>query len=75
MQVMFNSQERTLRESVTLALSAGWKIVRVSRTSGSSFGYMVAVPVTIPPQPEKTVGVRSFEGQIREPAINAGSLG
>jgi hypothetical protein len=63
MQVMFNSQERTLRESVTLALSAGWKIVRVSRTSGSSFGYMVAVPVTIPPQPQKTLDVRSFEGQ------------
>ena len=60
---MFNSQERTLRESATLALSAGWKIVRVSRTSGSSFGYMVAVPVAIPPQPQKTVNVRSFEGQ------------
>jgi hypothetical protein len=60
---MFNSQERTLRESVTLALSAGWKIVRVSRTSGSSFGYMVAVPVTIPPQPQKTLDLRSFKGQ------------
>lgn len=60
---MFNSQERTLRESVTLALSAGWKIVRISRTSGSSFGYMVAVPVTIPPHPQKTVDVRSFERQ------------
>ena len=63
MQVMFNSQERTLRESVTLALSAGWKIIRVSRTSGSSFGYMVAVPVIIPPRPEKTLNVPSFEGK------------
>ena len=75
MQVMFNSQERTLRESVTLALSAGWKIVRVSRTSGSSFGYMVAVPVTIPPQPEKTVDVRSFEGQISRDPIKTKTQG
>ncbi|KIM43500.1 hypothetical protein M413DRAFT_18022 [Hebeloma cylindrosporum] len=64
MRVMFNSQERTLRESVTLALSAGWKIIRVSRTSGSSFGYMVAIPVAVPPQPEKTIDIRSTEGRM-----------
>ncbi|PPQ94319.1 hypothetical protein CVT25_005042, partial [Psilocybe cyanescens] len=29
MQTMFNSQERTLRELVSLALSAGWKIVKM----------------------------------------------
>uniref|UniRef100_A0A8H8CE44 O-methyltransferase C-terminal domain-containing protein n=1 Tax=Psilocybe cubensis TaxID=181762 RepID=A0A8H8CE44_PSICU len=50
MQVMFNSQERTLRELALLALSAGWKIVKVTRTSGSLFGYLVAVPVDIPAQ-------------------------
>ena len=72
---MFNSQERTLRESVTLALSAGWKIVRVSRTSGSSFGYMVAIPVTIPPQPEKIVDVRSFEGQTSTELIETKNKG
>ena len=75
MQVMFNSQERTLRESVTLALSAGWKIIRVSRTSGSSFGYMVAVPVTIPPQPEKTLNVPSFEGKRSPEQIKTKSQG
>jgi len=64
MQVMFNSQERTLREMVTLTLSAGWKIIRVTKTSGSLFGHMVAVPVAIPhPQPEKTINMLSFEGQ------------
>ncbi|PPR01314.1 hypothetical protein CVT24_006347 [Panaeolus cyanescens] len=51
MQTMFNAQERTLREMVNLASSAGWKITRVSRTPGSLFGYMVAIPVEIPPQP------------------------
>ncbi|PPQ89291.1 hypothetical protein CVT25_000884 [Psilocybe cyanescens] len=50
MQTMFNSQERTLRELVSLALSAGWKIVKVTRTSGSMFGYLVAEPVDIPAQ-------------------------
>jgi len=48
MQVVFNSQERTLRELVTLSASAGWKVTKVSRTTGSLFGYLVAVPVGIP---------------------------
>lgn len=48
MQVVFNAQERTLREMVSLAASAGWKIIKVTRTSGSLFGYMVAIPVAIP---------------------------
>jgi len=48
MQVTFNSQERTLRELVTLAASAGWKVTKVTRTPGSLFGYLVAVPVPIP---------------------------
>ncbi|KAF9559940.1 hypothetical protein CPC08DRAFT_665869, partial [Agrocybe pediades] len=50
MQVMFNAQERTLREMNNLAASAGWKIVKVTRTVGSLFGYLVAVPVSIPVQ-------------------------
>ena len=48
MQVVFNSQERTLRELVTLSASAGWKVTKVSRTTGSLFGYLIAVPVGIP---------------------------
>jgi hypothetical protein len=47
MQVIFNSQERTLREIVKLAFSAGWKIVKMTRGEGL-FGHMIAVPVPVP---------------------------
>ncbi|TFK98276.1 O-methyltransferase, partial [Pterulicium gracile] len=44
MQCVFNSQERTLRELVDLALSAGWKVKTVRRGAGSLFSYVVAEP-------------------------------
>ena len=47
MQVMFNSQERTLREIVALAASSGWKVVKVTKTATSLFGHIVAVPADI----------------------------
>ncbi|TCD65381.1 ich1-like protein [Steccherinum ochraceum] len=50
MKVTFNSQERTLREIAALTLTAGWKVVHVSRAEGSLFGHIVAVPVDIPPE-------------------------
>ncbi|KAG5734155.1 Sterigmatocystin 8-O-methyltransferase [Termitomyces sp. T112] len=50
MQVTFNAQERTLRETTALALSAGWKVVKVTRAPGSLFGHIVAVPVAMPLQ-------------------------
>ncbi|KAG6820459.1 hypothetical protein H0H93_000213 [Arthromyces matolae] len=50
MQVTFNAQERTLRETTALAQSAGWKVVKVTRSPGSLFGHIVAVPAPIPPQ-------------------------
>lgn len=50
MRVMFNAQERTLRELAALTLSAGWKVVQVTRAEGSLFGHIVAVPVDIPPE-------------------------
>ena len=50
MRVTFNSQERTLRELAALTLTAGWKVVQVSRAEGSLFGHVVAVPVDIPPE-------------------------
>ncbi|THH01015.1 hypothetical protein EW026_g1615 [Hermanssonia centrifuga] len=50
MRVMFNAQERTLRELAALTLSAGWKIVQVTRAPGSLFGHIIAVPVDIPPE-------------------------
>ncbi|KAF7324950.1 Ich1 protein [Mycena kentingensis (nom. inval.)] len=48
MQVTFNGQERTLREIVSLAASAGWKVVKVVKAPGSLFGHIVAVPVAVP---------------------------
>lgn len=48
MQVTFNGLERTLPELRALLASAGWRIVRVSRTEGSLFGRLVAVPAPIP---------------------------
>ncbi len=50
MQATFNGQERTLREIITLAASAGWKVVKVTKAPGSLFGHIVAVPVPIPMQ-------------------------
>jgi hypothetical protein len=50
MQVTFNAKERTLREIVALALSAGWKVTKVTRAQGSLFGHILAVPVDIPVQ-------------------------
>ena len=49
----FNAKERTLREIVVLALSAGWKVTKVTRAQGSLFGHILAVPIVIPPQPEE----------------------
>lgn len=51
MQVTFNGQERTLREMVALARSAGWKITKITRSEGSLFGHILAIPVAIPIQP------------------------
>ncbi|KAJ7621005.1 O-methyltransferase [Roridomyces roridus] len=48
MQVTFNGQERTLKEIISLAASAGWKVVRVTHAPGSLFGYVVAEPVAVP---------------------------
>ncbi|KAJ7796023.1 O-methyltransferase [Mycena olivaceomarginata] len=53
MQVTFNGQERTLREIVALALTAGWKVVRVTKAPGSLFGHIVAVPVAVPVSPQR----------------------
>jgi hypothetical protein len=41
-------KERTLREIIALALSAGWKVVKVTRAQGSLFGHILAVLVDIP---------------------------
>jgi hypothetical protein len=56
MQVMFNSQERTLREIVALAASSGWKVVRVAKTAASLFGHIVAVPTDILIQKRASAG-------------------
>ncbi|KAF5381712.1 hypothetical protein D9615_005570 [Tricholomella constricta] len=56
MQVTFNAQERTLRETAALALSAGWKVVKMTCAPGSLFGHIVAVPVPIPVQRRARAG-------------------
>ncbi|KAF7304344.1 Ich1 protein [Mycena chlorophos] len=48
MHAAFNAQERTLREIVALAASAGWKVIKVTKAPGSLFGHIVAVPVPVP---------------------------
>ena len=35
---------------MTLARSAGWKVIKVTRSEGSLFGYIIAVPTDIPPR-------------------------
>ena len=49
MQVAFNAQERTVKEIITLARSAGWRVVRVAKAEGSHFGHITALPAEIPP--------------------------
>jgi hypothetical protein len=56
MQVTFNSRERTLREIVALALSAGWKVTKATRGVGSLFGHIVAMPIPIPMQKRARAG-------------------
>ncbi|KAI0739183.1 S-adenosyl-L-methionine-dependent methyltransferase [Daedaleopsis nitida] len=49
MMAMMDGEERTLREFETIAAAAGWRIDRVARAEGSSFGalfgYMTCVPI------------------------------
>ncbi|KAF8634693.1 hypothetical protein AX15_000751 [Amanita polypyramis BW_CC] len=49
MQVAFNAQERTLKEIATLARSAGWTVIRVTKAEGSHFGHITALPAKVPP--------------------------
>ncbi|GBE83628.1 4-O-methyltransferase 1 [Sparassis crispa] len=49
MRATFNAQERTLREIAALTLTAGWRVVQVTRAEGSVFGHIIAVPVDISP--------------------------
>ncbi|OAX34859.1 hypothetical protein K503DRAFT_803247 [Rhizopogon vinicolor AM-OR11-026] len=48
MDITFNGKERTLRELCALALSSGWRIMRVTYSKGSHFGHLVCEPVDIP---------------------------
>lgn len=72
MQVMFNGQERTLREIVALARSAGWMVVKVTRAQGSLFGHIVAVPVDIDVHPEEEVVVEVVGKEKEEEADRSG---
>lgn len=48
MHVTFNGKERTLREFCALALSAGWRITRITRPEGTLFAYLVCEPIALP---------------------------
>lgn len=48
MHVSLNGKERTLREFCALALSAGWRVTRMTRPEGSLFAYLVCEPITLP---------------------------
>lgn len=63
MRVMFNAQERTLRELTALTLTAGWKVVRVTRAEGTLFGHIIAVPVEIPSDSLRLLEPNSIEGE------------
>ncbi|KAL4250136.1 hypothetical protein ABKN59_006496 [Abortiporus biennis] len=64
MRVVFNAQERTLRELSALTLTAGWKVVQVTRTEGSLFGHVIAVPVEIPQESLKLLEMGSIPGEV-----------
>ena len=48
MHITFNGKERTLREFCALALSAGWRVTRMTRPEGSLFAYLACEPITLP---------------------------
>ncbi|KAF8443678.1 hypothetical protein L210DRAFT_3502471 [Boletus edulis BED1] len=48
MHVTFNAKERTLREFCALALSAGWRVTRMTRPEGTLFAYLVCEPIALP---------------------------
>ncbi|KAJ7171095.1 O-methyltransferase [Mycena filopes] len=76
MHVTFNGQERTLRETVALALSAGWKVVRVTKAPGSLFGHIVAVPVAVPVPPGRRAragsGSAFFDVSVASQSVGGG---
>ncbi|THU99018.1 hypothetical protein K435DRAFT_752418 [Dendrothele bispora CBS 962.96] len=67
MQVTFNGQERTLREIVVLARSAGWKVTKVTKAPGSLFGHIIAVPAEMPIQKRAMAGGDS--ALLKVPAV------
>lgn len=71
MQTVFNAQERTLREIVTLASSAGWKVVRVHCAEGSLFGHITAVPAEIPPRLNDASSITDSEPEKASKKLNA----
>jgi hypothetical protein len=42
MQTLYNSQERTLSQIVSVLMEARWKVTNVHRVGGSLFGYITA---------------------------------
>lgn len=47
MHITLDGKERTLREFCALALSAGWRVTRMSRPEGALFAYLVCEPISL----------------------------
>ncbi|KAK0235425.1 S-adenosyl-L-methionine-dependent methyltransferase, partial [Armillaria nabsnona] len=73
MQSVFNGQEHTLREIVSLAASAGWKVTKLTKAPGSLFGHIIAVPTSIPIQQRARAGSGSAFLDARKPNLRRGS--
>ncbi|KAK0200006.1 hypothetical protein DFS33DRAFT_1388306 [Desarmillaria ectypa] len=73
MQSVFNGQERTLREIVSLAASAGWKVTKLTKAPGSLFGHIIAVPTSIPIQQRARAGSGSAFLDARKLDLGRGS--
>ncbi|KAK0450283.1 uncharacterized protein EV420DRAFT_1338011 [Desarmillaria tabescens] len=72
MQSVFNGQERTLREIVSLAASAGWKVTKLTKAPGSLFGHIIAVPTSILQQRARSGSGSAFL-DARKPDLGCGS--
>lgn len=68
MHVTFNAKERTLSEITALALSAGWKVDKITMASGGGgFAYILAVPC----EPEESFFEEYSQEQEGDPSLDS----
>ena len=59
-----NGKERTLREFCALALSAGWRISRMTRAEGSLFAYLVCEPIPLPDEAQAIYNAVALSSEL-----------